>query len=99
MEEAAVAQVMVIKAVNRADHRQEEELGQEEEQDQEEQDHPYQEVDMEEAAQHKAAPRRSRQEELAIQEALHQPLQAYHNLNVIQIHGIHSIAQGALFQS
>ena len=54
---------------------------------------------MEEAVQRKAALHRNRQEEQAIQEALHLPLQVYRSLNVIQIHGVHLIAPGNHFQS
>ena len=97
--------VKVIKAVNKVAHRhqqeelEQEELGQEEVRDQEEQDHLHQEEDMEEAAQRQAAPHRSRQEEQAIQEIIHLPLQVYHKLIVLQIHGVHLIDPGSLFQS
>ena len=92
--------VKVIKAVNKVAHRhQQEELGQGEVQDQEEQDHLHQEEDMEEAAQRQAAPHRSRQEEQAIQEIIDLSLQVYHKLIVLQIHGVHLIDPGSLFQS
>ena len=89
MKAEAAVKAMRIKAVNVADHHQEEDLDQEEAQDQEEQDHLHQEEDMEEAAQRRGAPHRSQQEELAIQELLHLPLQVFHRFNVIQIHGVH----------
>ena len=105
MEVEAAVKAMDIKAVSMADHRQEEELGQEEAPDQEEAldqeeaDHLHHEEDMEEAAQRQAALHRSRQEEPVIQEALHLPLQVHRNLNVIQIHGVHSIDPGNRYQS
>ena len=76
MEVEAAVKAMISKAVNMAEHHQEEldqeeELGQEEAPDQEEQDHLHQEEDMEEAAQLRGAPHRSQQEEQAIQELLH----------------------------
>ena len=79
-----------------ADHRQEEELGQEEASDQEEQDHLHQEEQGKEAAaQHQGAPHHSRQEEQVIQAVLHPHLQVYR----LQIHGVHSIDPESLFQS
>ena len=71
----------------RGGYRQEEELDQEEVQDQEEQAHLHQEG--EEAAHRQGAPRHSNQEEQAIQGLLHLPLQVFHYLNVIKIHGAH----------
>ena len=87
-EAEAAVKVMRIKAVNAADHHQEEELDQEDAWDQE-QDHLHQEEDMEEAAKHRGAPHRSRQEEQAIHRQLHLPLQDFHSLHVSQIHGVH----------
>ena len=89
MKAEVAVKAMRIKAVNVAGHHQEEELDQEEAQDQEEQDHLHQEEDMEEAAQRRGAPHRSQQEEQAIQELLHLPLQVFHSLHVIQIYGVH----------
>ena len=98
-EAEAAVKVMRIKAVNVADHHQEEldqeeaqdqeELDEEEARDQEQQDHLHQEEDMEEAAQRRGAPHRSQQEEQAIHNLLHLPLQDFHSLHVSQIHGVH----------
>ena len=94
IKEVAVEVKVIIKVVSRAHHRQEEE------QDQEEQDHLHQEEDMEEAVQRRGEPHRSHQEEeQAIQELLHLHLQVFHSLHVHQIHGVHLIDPGKLFQS
>ena len=100
IKEVAVVVKVIIKVVNRAHHRQEEEQDQEEAQDQEEPDHLHQEEDMEEAAQHRGEPHHSSQEEeQAIQGPLHLHLQVFHSPHVHQIHGVHLIDPGKLFQS